>query len=171
VEEFPAPPVSIFSDDLESGQGGWTLGSDGVAGTAWELGAPSTVGPASAHSPTNCFGTNLAANYTEDADVWLRSPPIDLTTAGGATLRYAQFFDIEKGFDSGRVAVLDAGDDSELAVLEDPIEGTSTGWEEFSQSLPAAVLGKTVKIEFRFSSDDIEFFSGWYIDDVVVTVP
>ncbi|NIP97797.1 MAG: hypothetical protein GWO24_31945, partial [Akkermansiaceae bacterium] len=112
VEEFNPPPVSVFSDDFESGQGGWTTGSDGAAGTAWDLGSPAAVGPSAAHSPANCFGTNLAADYEIDAEVWLRSPEIDLTEAAAATLQYAQFRDIEEGFDLGRVAVLDAGDHS-----------------------------------------------------------
>ncbi|MDE0827372.1 MAG: hypothetical protein OSA48_11290, partial [Akkermansiaceae bacterium] len=56
IEAFPAPPVSILSDDFESGQGGWTTGSDGAAGTAWELGIP-TNGPGVANSLVNCFGT------------------------------------------------------------------------------------------------------------------
>ena len=42
---------------------------------------------------------------------------------------------------------------------------------KFSANFPAAALGKTVALEFRFASD---FFpdadaSGWYIDDVAVT--
>ena len=40
-----------------------------------------------------------------------------------------------------------------------------------SKSLPAEALGRNIKIEFRFVSDDIENFAGWYIDDIVVTVP
>ncbi len=173
VEEFPAPPVSVFSEDFEGGPGGWTVGAGPLnqPGTDWELGAPSLVGPPSANSGTNCYGTNLSSNYTSEADVWLRSPAIDLTTAAGATLRFFQFYDIETGFDSGTVAVLDAGNDSEIAVLGDPVDGTSTGWEESSRVLPAAALGKSIKIEFRLNSDDIEFFAGWYIDDVSVTVP
>ncbi|NIP97873.1 MAG: LamG domain-containing protein, partial [Akkermansiaceae bacterium] len=39
IEEFPAPPVTVFSDDFESGQGDWTLGTDGADGTAWEIGS------------------------------------------------------------------------------------------------------------------------------------
>jgi len=171
VEEFPAPPVSLVSDDFESGEGDWTTGSDGLGGTAWELGAPSNVGPNSANSPTNCFGTNLAAEYDFDADVWLRSPPIDLTNAAGATLNYFQYFEIEVDFDLGKVSVVDAGNNSELAVLVPVVDGSSAGWEEVSMPLPATALGKTVKIEFRLDSDDVENRAGWYIDDFDLTVP
>ncbi|NIP93108.1 MAG: hypothetical protein GWO24_06475, partial [Akkermansiaceae bacterium] len=111
VEAFPAPPVEVFSDDLESGQGEWSAGSDGDAGTTWELGSPS-LGATSANSPANCFGTNLDSEYAINADVWLRSPPIDLTTATGATMTYYQFRDIEEGFDFGTISLLDAADNS-----------------------------------------------------------
>jgi len=171
IEEFNAPPVSLVSDDFESGQGNWTTGSDGQGGTAWELGVPSNVGPSNANSPTNCFGTNLSVNYEFNADVWLRSPPIDLTNAAGATLNYVQYFEIELDFDSGTVSLLDASDDSVLAVLVQTVHGSSASWEEVSLSLPAAALGKEVKIEFRLDSDDVENEAGWYIDDFDLTVP
>ena len=170
VEGFPAPPVSVFSDDFEGGQGGWTTGTEGAVGTMWELGLPG-VGPAAANSPTSCFGTNLNAIYAVDADVWLRSPPIDLTNTGGATLNYVEWRDIEATFDSGRVVVLDATDNSEIAEIENPIDGFSNGWENVSQQIPPAALGREIKIEFRFQSDDIANFPGWYIDDVLVTIP
>ncbi|NIP94059.1 MAG: hypothetical protein GWO24_11630, partial [Akkermansiaceae bacterium] len=171
IEEFDAPPVSVFSDDFESGQGEWTVGSDGADGTAWELGAPSNVGPLDASSPANCFGTNIADDYALDANVWLLSPAIDLTTAGGATLRFAQFRDIEQGFDFGSIRVLDAADNSELAVIDDVIDDVTADWEQVTKSMPDEALGKTVRIEFRFQADDIQTFAGWYLDDVEVTVP
>ncbi len=173
IEEFNAPPVSILADDFESGPGLWTTGSPGAAGTDWELGTPSNVGPAAAHSPVNCFGTNLADSYAIDADAWLRSPPIDLTTAGGATLTYFQFYDIEAGFDSGNVSVLDSSDDSVLAVIEADLGGESPDWEQVTTVLPPAALGKIIKIEFRLISDDFDEnpFAGWYLDDFNLTVP
>jgi hypothetical protein len=170
VEAFPAPPESVFFDDFESGQGGWTVGSDGAAGTAWELGAPAS-GPSAAKSPVNCFGTNLGGNYELNANVWLRSPSIDLTTAGGATLCYARFRDIETGFDFGSIRALDAATDAELAVIEATVDGVSIDWEVVKKAIPGAALGKVIKLEFRFQSDDIQNYAGWYLDDVLVTVP
>ena len=173
VEEIPPPPVPIFTEDFESGALGWTTGSDDQPGTVWELGTPVGAGPAAANSRVNCFGTNLSGPYTLDANVWLRSPAIDLTTAAGATLNYHRWIDIEEMFDFGRVAVLDAGDGSELAVLDFPLDGISVDWELVSKRIPAAALGKLVVIEFRLDTDNIDgvAFAGFYIDDVVVTVP
>ncbi|MEO1843414.1 MAG: hypothetical protein ABGZ37_03955, partial [Akkermansiaceae bacterium] len=173
IEGFAAPPESIFADDFESGLGLWTIGSDGAVGTEWELGTPSGVGPAAANSPINCIGTNLSAGYAKDADVWLRSPPIDLTAVAGATVNYFQAFDIEETFDLGRVSVIDCADDSVLAVIEDDLEGVSLDWALVSRVLPPEALGKIVKIEFRLITDvfDGSVFAGWYLDDFMVTVP
>jgi len=185
IEEFNAPPVSIFFTDFENGRGDWTTGGNTGSDpfTNWDFGTPTLVGPLAAFSGTNCFGTNLAADYSNDvgtggtAPLFLRSPLIDLTNAGGATLIFAQWVDIEGGFDSGQVAVLDADDaDAELAIVAAGIGGNDpTDWEQFSVALPAAALGKNVRFEFRFNSDDFtepgSEQAGWYIDDVNVTVP
>ncbi len=66
--------------------------------------------------------------------------------------------------------MIDVADNSELAVITDVVDGVAD-WGEVSESLPAEALGRNVKIEFRFTSDDLQNFAGWYIDDVVVTVP
>ncbi len=177
IEGFPAPPVSVFSDNFESGQGNWTTGGDPGSDpfTNWEFGSPSLVGPASANSGANCFATNLSADYADDADIWLSSPAIDLAAAGGATLNFSHYVDIEEGFDSGQIRLLDADAAlAELAILQMTIDGNNpTGWEPFSKALPAAALGQNVVIEFRFNSDDFSDRTqgGWYIDDFEVTVP
>ncbi len=172
IEEFDAPPLQVFSDDFEDGQGLWTTGRDDQNGnTLWQLGAPSVTGPATANSPTNCFATNISGDYDFHANIWLRSPPLDLPAAGAATLSYFEFKDIEESFDSGRIAVLDANDDSVLAVIKSGIDGDSANWAEVIVPVPPEALGKSVKLEFRFASDDVTNLPGWYLDDVQVTVP
>jgi hypothetical protein len=184
VESFPAPPETIFSDDFDSGLNAWTIGGDPgrpatddpatPLNTNWEFGAPSNVGPLAAHSGTNCWGTNLASRYAWECDVFLLSPVIDLTTAGAATLNYQRYVDIEATFDRGRVRVLDAADNSDLGYIEDNIEGFELDWALSSKAIPAAALGKMIKLEFRFEADDFDLVpgqAGFYIDDVSVTVP
>lgn len=176
IEELLAPPTSIFLDDFESGQGSWTVGSEGEAGTEWQFGTPSNPtpdveGPIGTNSGTNCFGTNLDPNYENDGNVWLRSPAIDLASAGAATVDYAQFINIEVAFDYGTVSVLDAADDSFLVEIESGIDGFSPQWEPVSHKLPAEALGKVIKIEFRLIVDNFTNLAGWNIDDFEVTVP
>lgn len=182
IEGFPEPPVEIFSDGFENGQGLWTTGSDGEAGTVWELGEP-TFGPAAAKSPVNCFGTNLGDGYANDANIWLRSPPVDLSSHSEGSLTFDHFKQIEEigiDFDFGSIRILNASDPSlVVAVLEmETIDGDTGGaWVEYSKRLPAAVfeaVNNPITIEFRFESDvtnETDVFAGWYIDDVRVTVP
>ena len=178
VEEFDAPPESIWSENFDAAAAlpaGWTTGANtppDSGSTVWEIGAP-TSGPDAANSRDNCAGTNLASSYGLNTEIWLRSSPIDLTTAGGATLNYSRFVDIEESFDEGIVRVLDASDDSEIAVLQQGIDGQGAAWEQSSVSFPAAALGKSVKVEFFLDTDDFDdgAFDGFYVDDVNVTVP
>ena len=80
--------------------------------------------------------------------------------------------------DTGTVRVLDAsglpGTVTELAPVKINIQGLApAGWVEFSAKLPTAALGNSVVLEFLFKSDSFpdDDASGWYIDDVLVTVP
>ncbi|MDA0768335.1 MAG: choice-of-anchor J domain-containing protein, partial [Verrucomicrobia bacterium] len=184
VAERDVPPVIVFSENFDGPAPGWTTGfdpADTLMNTVWELGIPTLVGPPAANSGANCYGTNLAANYGRDSNTWLRTPSapgIDLTTATGATLVFQQWVDMDDfDFgDTGTVRVLKAGDlpgtVTELGVVKTNIQGLDpAGWAEFSAQLPAAALGETIALEFRFVSDDYADAdaSGWYIDDVTVT--
>jgi hypothetical protein len=177
VSEKAGPP--IFSDDFETDKGWTNSGPGGDApGTTWERGVPTAPGgPTAAHSLANCYATNLASDYTLNADVWLRSPPIDLTDPGitGAKLSFSHFLEMEAGFDFGFVRVIDAVTNLPLgADLLDPQDGLSIAWEELVDlELPPEAIGNLnpVKIEFRLVSDDLfADFSGWAIDDVSVSV-
>jgi len=178
VEEFPAPPEAVYVEDFDDGPGAWSTTSIGDLGTLWELGSPTGVGPVSAHSAPNCFGTNIGDVTGANIVILLTSPVIDLTAVGSATLNFYQFLDIEppsgqQFFDWGTVSVLDADDGSVLAVVQTNIAGTSTDWEKFTRKIPEAGLGQPVRIQFQFESDEVDFLpaAGWYVDDVEVTVP
>ena len=114
---------------------------------------------------------NLASDYTLNANVWLRSPVIDLRPPSivGATLKCKQFRDNEQGFDYGFIRVVDATTNLPLgADIASLIDGVSIDWESFSPRLPSEALGNLIKIEFRLESDDQINQAGWYIDDVEV---
>ena len=123
-------------------------------------------------------GEALSEYYGISSDLWLRSPEIDLTTATSAILVFHQWVDMDNfdHGDTGTVRVLDAaglpGSVTELAVIRINIQGLDpAGWVKFSKNLPSAVLGKTVALEFRFTSDFVPDAdaSGWYIDDILIT--
>ncbi len=171
VEGFPKPPVEAYSETFDTGAPGWTTGNDGIAGTEWQLGPPAneTLGPPTASTPPNCYGTNLAGKYENEANAWLRSPPIDLTGSSEATLVLSQFIDIEEEFDFGHIYVLDAASEERIGVVVEDLTGLSDAWQEARYNIPTAVLGREIKVEFRLESDDfvdgVEF-AGFYVDDV-----
>ncbi|MFP6877527.1 MAG: hypothetical protein VCA37_11910, partial [Roseibacillus sp.] len=89
-----------------------------------------------------------------------------------ATLSFRHFADTDLGGDVGTINVLDADNSDTLLVqLVTGIEGVFTGWASESFPLPAAAFGKNIKLEFVFTSNGAEVWSGWYIDDVIVTIP
>jgi hypothetical protein len=154
-------------------------------GTAWQVGTPSGVpsGPSTANSPPNCAGTNINGYYTENADSTLTSPVITIPAGSGATLKFQQFIDTDlmgSPHDLGSVRILDADNsDAPIAGLEIiGIEGDGTaGWTAQTLALPSGdVGGKNIKVQFRFVSNagtapDNDVWSGFYIDDVSVTIP
>ena len=79
--------------------------------------------------------------------------------------------EIENPTDKGLVRVLDASDGSVLGLMQDDINGLGVDWQETSLLFPPTALGKVVRLEFRFQSDAVGEFAGWYVDDLEVTVP
>ncbi|MDA0765820.1 MAG: hypothetical protein O3A87_05970 [Verrucomicrobia bacterium] len=186
MEEYPAPPIAVYSENFDgvtapAFPADWTTGAQGpdTGTTFWELGDPTggvANGPAAPNSPSNCVGTNIATNHGFDTDIWLRTNAIDLTSYTEASLTFQQFKEIEDvgiDLDYGSIRILDASDNSELAVLEDQsVEGDTNGvWAAYTKALPAAAFTVPIKIEFRFEADDIDNFAGWYLDDLAITIP
>ena len=142
--------------------------------TNWELGTPTNVGPAEAHSGSNAYGTTLTGNYQPLANITLTSPVVDLTGVERATLKLWHF--VETGAaEGGQIRVVNEAGDAVLAVSE-VYTGSSNGWQELSFSLlrfgesQESVLGQKVRFEFRFISDDsaADDGAGWYIDDLII---
>ena len=175
VAQLENPP--LFFDDFESGATGWSASDLGESGTEWELGKP-TNGPGESHSPTRAYGTGLAKDYGDYTDVYLVSPVIDLTGLDNARLEFWSYRDCEPAvegelYDWCQVMILD--EDGEYLV-DNPIwlrGGVAKQWRLEKAKIPAGALGKKIRLEFNFSSDggqDIGPQSGWFIDDVAITI-
>lgn len=161
-----APEVTIlFSDDMESGEDGWTHGG---TNDVWQWGTP-TSGPGEAHSGTHLWATNLSGNYPNGADAWLMTPVIDLTGMTSAALRFAHWYDLERNYDYGHVEVKPVGGGTwtELARYTDIDFGTPSGWQSPILDL-TPYAGQAIQIRFRLTSDSSVNYAGWYVDDVIV---
>ena len=171
IMERDAPP--FFFEDFEAGQAGWTAGPNNAnLGTAWQLGLPSAgTGPSTgADSSTRAFTTNLG-NYADNADIFLRSPVIDLTSRSftRATFMMDHYRDADGLGDLFGIRVLKARDESILGTIDPDPSGFDADWVPLSEDLPPAAMGEEIILEFWFTSDASgDSFSGWSIDNVAI---
>ncbi len=187
------PPVR---DDLEHGREGYVVfndsggtgsiigdegdGSD-LAQVGWQFGVAENAHGVTAHSGTNCWGTNLKGEFTDFAISDLITPAISLVGGNQATLRFWQAYDFTQT-DSGGDDSFGGGDlvqTAQVAVSTDngaawttiytPEAESSGGWEEVTVDL-SRFVGSTVR--FRFNYQLFSFNTtdrlGWLIDDLAV---
>jgi len=172
VGGFPAPPVTLLTDDLESGAEGWTtVVNDASGNTRWELGSPSgSTGPLTgADGSATAWSTNLG-NYGPDSDISLRSPAFDLSGVASAALTFKAFRDTDGFGDSAVVRFLRAADLLQLGA-ETALDMAvfDIDYTNLEVPVPAEAIGENVIIEWNFVSDgSVDNFSGLTIDDIQV---
>jgi len=152
---------TAYEEDFEADDGGYT-----VTGGLWEWGAPDPLwtGPPAAHSGSKCWGTDLDYDYVNNADAMLDSVPI--TVPIGATLYFWQWVDTETNWDYCYVEISeDGGPFTTIATFT----GLYAYWDEFEYSL-SDYVGSDIIIRWHFTSDSsVDWYPGWYIDDVTIT--
>jgi uncharacterized membrane protein len=187
--ETVVPITPIWSDDMESGSVTWEVWDDGN-GTNWELGNPSSWpwGPSGAFSPSNCWGTNIAGNYTPDGEATLTTSYVDLQTISNARLTFWHWYNISGnisgiGNDGGWIEV--SSDSGSTWNRINPAVGTypdfdrngwpcyagsSGGWIQAEFDL-SPFFGDIIQIRFHFLdyTFDSQERAGWYIDDVIIS--
>ena len=166
------PLTPPWSDNLETNNAFWSTIASEDSESEWMRGAPG--GGETAHSGTNCWGSNLGGGGISQMESYLISPGIFLTGGNQATLRFWHNYDF-----------LAVGDfDIQLAAIEiitnvatapqllyQLPEDSSGGWEELEIDL-TPYLGNVVYIvwyHFLFSLDAPPRM-GWLVDDVSITV-
>jgi hypothetical protein len=172
-----------FVDNLESGGGNWTAADSELdaetlsilASSTWELGAPSNELADSAHSPVNCWATNLRGEVNDYADTSLISPAILLSGGNRATVRFwhnYDFFPRSDDFDIVEVGGLYVTTNNGAAWL--PLREyseASDAWEAEEVDL-SAYLGRVVRLGWAyglFSFGSVQH-PGWLVDDIAVEV-
>jgi len=164
----PAPFETLgeqvrFSDSFESGAPGWQNPDKGGGGNViqWLLTSSAFA------SPVRSWTDSVSGNYSNNSSNFLISPPVDLTNAHDAVVRFMHSYAIEEGFDAGYVEYSLNGTD-----WADPLakfSGITSGFVPAEVALPPAAAGHPqVWIRFRLTTDNSISFDGWYIDDVVV---
>jgi hypothetical protein len=144
-----------FSDDVESGSGGWTH-----SGTTdeWHI----TTHRSHSESHSWYCGNEGTWLYSIDFTAYLVSPSI--VVADGAKLSFWTWYYIESGWDYAFCEINRGEGWKELGM----VTGQSGGWIQKTYDL-SEYSGDTVQIRFSLLSDNDAYqFEGWYIDDVSI---
>jgi hypothetical protein len=169
------PLTPPWRDDLEQGDGDWTVFTGEGSETTWELGIPGPGTGTAAFSPVNAWGSNLSGGSVGAADTFLISPAIDLTGGNVATLRFRQYYDFS---DKSEFDIFEGGElititGSFNAFTNAVYTEVSNGWEETAVDLTDFV-GQVVFLVWHYQmfTFDFEFHNrpGWLLDDIEVNV-
>uniref|UniRef100_A0A7C3UP89 Omp28-related outer membrane protein n=1 Tax=candidate division WOR-3 bacterium TaxID=2052148 RepID=A0A7C3UP89_UNCW3 len=135
-----------FSDDVESGTGGWR--HYGINDN-WR------ITTAQSHSPTHSW----FSSYVNECDGYLVSPYFIL---GSPEISFWHRYATELDYD---YVFFDVSAGNRWQNLE-YWTGNSGGWVDQVYSLPSLV-GTTMRIRFRFVSDYNVTDEGWFVDDII----
>ncbi len=149
------PYCSIFSDDVESGNLGWT------AQTPWAITSEMS------HSPTRSWTDSPGGSYANNRNISLTSPLFDLSGYSGVKLDYWQVCDTEANYDYCYVEISADGGTNWQTVAS--YTGAQTAWQSISLPLPQLDGVANGRIRFRFFSDSSIVRDGWHLDDIVLS--
>ncbi len=155
TQNFSLTPIcAAFSDDVESGNIGWT------AATPWAITSEN------AHSPSNSWTDSPGGNYSNNRNTSLTSPVLDLSDYTNVELNFWQICDTEAGYDYCRVEISTNGGSTWTEVAA--YDGSSSTWEEITLATPSLDGQASARVRFRFTSDGSVVDDGWHLDDIVV---
>ncbi len=149
--------LTRFADDGEHGNLGWT------AQSPWALSTEAAA------SPTHAWSDSPGGNYGNGVNTSLTSPTWDLTGLENVTLSWRQIYDLETGWDYGRVEVSTNGGSSWSEVRSVNGEGHDTAWESVTLAVPALDGAAQARLRFRLTSDGSQVFDGWHVDDILLS--
>ncbi len=166
---------SIWSDDFEISDNGWTHGGTGQ--DDWMRDVPTGNGgydPADAYSGAKIWGNDLGpsgynGNYSTNVNNWLESPAIDCSGQTGVYLRYRRWLTVEAGqYDQTRIQV----NGNTVWQNDYSTDHIDTDWELHEIDISAyADNNPSVKIKFTLTTDGGVEYGGWNIDDLKVGMP
>ncbi len=131
------------------------------------------------NSPFTSYWCSNGDSYVDDISNALVSPPIDLVNQQMTpiTLHFFENYDTEPGYDFVMVDIsTDDGTSWQhlrgAPYSSEALSGNSGGWTQSTIDI-SAYAGYRVHLRFHFRSDysisGNEGFTGWWVDDVVVT--
>ncbi|MBT3316700.1 hypothetical protein HN388_01835 [bacterium] len=143
-------PVAIFYDDFESGAGNWT--------TTGQWNTTNEASHSEVYSLTDTPGSDYA-----DQTSYTATMVNEIAIPAGATLSFWHMYDIESGYDYGRVQISTGGGYSTLVSFDG-----SSAWTQHEIPLDS-YAGQSIRLRFMMETDYSVTYDGWYIDDVLIT--
>jgi hypothetical protein len=160
-----------LSDDFEGDTSGWSTSG------LWHKTADSACASPGYSSPVNAFyyGQDSTCTYDTGGATTgtLTSPPISGITAS-STLTFDYYREVESytggSYDQTEVEVV-TGSGSTTVFSLDSTDASAGAWVSSGAIDLSAFAGQQIQIRFRFDSVDgvSNGFTGWLVDDVVVT--
>jgi len=146
------PYCSIFTDDVENGNQGWT------AQSPWAITAETS------HSPTHSWTDSPGGNYSDYRDISLTSQTFDFSGYTGISVNFWHKYVTEQGWDFGYVEYNSGAGWNAVANYD----GNQTSWIQEQVLIPGLDGQPNAQIRFHFTSDSNTTADGWHIDDIVI---
>lgn len=167
--------------EFENGAANWTSGAISGA-NHWQWGVPTAAPMNTAHSGAHVWATYLSQNYADNANTWLKSPPLNFSVVSAPNLSVWLHLNCELNYDG---MILESSIDNGSTwqkVVGDPgfyNNTTSAGplpankwsgqigvWTQYSTNLTGLAYQSLVYLRFRFASDSSVNHQGMAVDDV-----
>jgi PKD repeat protein len=145
----------VFSDDVETGNLGWTAES------------PWAITEEASHSATHSWTDSPGGNYGNNVNVSLKSPVFDLTGTTGVTLGFWHIYDLQYYWDFGYVEYSTDGGATWVTAASYSNDDQLT-WTQVTLPLPALDNQSNARIRFRVKTNAYVQQDGWHVDDVVL---
>ncbi|MBS4204813.1 S8 family serine peptidase [Lederbergia citrea] len=155
----------VYFENFERNNGSFTV--SGV-NSSWQWGTP-TSGPGSAYSGTKVWATNLSGNYNNNEKSYITSPSINLSDVlSPIILSWMQFVETETYWDFITVEVSKDGGRTWDSVYRNH-GAINQDWENQKIDIDSSYAVPNFKVRFGLDADYSYTYSGFYIDDVMVT--
>lgn len=152
----------LYAENLDSNPG-YTI--DNVGSNGWAFGQPGGSSPAP-YSGSNCYGTNLTGNYSNNASYTLASTPFDCSQVMETELRFYRYLYNESNWDEAYVEI--SVDNLAWTTLWTGYAQDTT-WSEQVYDISSVADGEpAVYIRWRLETDTSVVYLGFYIDDISI---
>jgi subtilisin-like proprotein convertase family protein len=145
--------TSLMTDDVESGNIGWTADS------------PWAITDQDSHSASHSWTDSPDGNYSNYLDISLSSPVVNLLEQSSSRLSFFHKYRIEFGYDHG---IVEATTDGLMWNELVRFDGILSEWSEEIIDLSDYDGSASLQLRFRLDSDRIISDDGWYLDDFEV---